>query len=148
MLYRAEMLSGPWKAITTLPRSPAGTGTWEDPFLYRDARDRWHVLAHSWNHTDDGAISGHYYSLDGLTWQTTGEQPYGNTAALDDGRTLHFRTRERPKLMFDTETNAPLYLLNGVNTNMACGSPASSCKTRLGFDWDYTFIQPVAQGEA
>lgn len=143
-LYRAQQIAGPWVPVITLPPNPPNTGTWEDPYLFLDARGNWHVLAHSWDHGNDDAISGHYYSVDGLTWHTTGEQPYGNTAALDDGTVLHMRTRERPKIYFDADGVTPLYLFNGINTNAYCPSPASGCKTRAGYDWDYTFVQPIA----
>lgn len=144
VLHRASSVGGPWTTVTKLPPNPPHTGTWEDPFLYLDAAGHWHVLAHSWDHANDAAISGHYYSADGDSWHTTGEQPYGNTAQLDDGSVLHMRTRERPKVFFAADGVTPLHLFNGINTNKYCPSPASACKTTTGYDWDYTFVQPIA----
>jgi hypothetical protein len=144
-LHRSDdVFAGVWEDVLTLPRSPAGMGTWEDPFLYVDHRGSWHVLAHSWNHTDDFDISGHYFSPDGLSWTASTTQPFGHTAELTDGSVLEMRTRERPKLLFDS-SGRPTHLFNGINTNSYCPSPASSCKTTRGYDWDYTFVQPLAQ---
>lgn len=145
-LYRSESIDAArWTAVTRLPPSPRGAGIFEDPFLYLDGRGHFHVLAHAWNHSDNNAISGHYYSMDGLSWGVQTQQPFGNTAQLTDGSVLHMKTRERPKLLFNT-AGQPSHLFSGVNTNAYCQPPvpASRCKVEPGYDWDYTFVQPIA----
>jgi hypothetical protein len=143
-LYRADALGGQFEKMFELPPFVPGSGHWEDPFLYLDQRDNWHIIAHSWNHTDDFDISGHYFSPDGLNWTASTTQPFGHTAELTDGSVLEMRTRERPKLLFDS-SGRPTHLFNGINTNAYCPSPVVECKTKKGYDWDYTFVQPLAQ---
>ncbi len=146
-MFRSDSgdVAGPWTKVMDLPKSPPGMGTYEDPFLYLDKRGNWHIIFHSWNHTNDDNIAGHYYSTDGLNWITSTVQPYGNTAMLTDGTQLHFTTRERPKILFNDQ-GEPAFLYNGVNTNQYCTdkvSPASHCKVQKGYDWCYTFVQPI-----
>jgi hypothetical protein len=138
---------GNW--VTVGPISATGNriaGNYEDPFLYIDARGNFHILyhvyrtgpvggdAHNCLPGHDGAVvSGHYFSLDGLKWQTSATMPYGNVIALADGSSQLLTTRERPKMLFNAE-GEPTHLSNGVcpspggfNTPFSCPTVSTGC---------------------
>lgn len=48
------------------------------------------------------AVSGHYFSPDGMTWAASPNAPYGNHVDFTDGSSMVVSTRERPKLVFDS----------------------------------------------
>eukprot|EP00730_Choanoeca_flexa_P003214 TRINITY_DN11330_c0_g1_i8.p1 TRINITY_DN11330_c0_g1~~TRINITY_DN11330_c0_g1_i8.p1 ORF type:complete len:433 (+),score=36.90 TRINITY_DN11330_c0_g1_i8:215-1513(+) len=146
-MYRADNFSGPYEHVVDLPSSAPNTGTWEDPFLYMDHADNWHVLAHSWDHGDaacnDSAVSGHYYSADGLEWTATSTHPYGHQVQFADGSSHIFSTAERPKMFFDA-CGQPTHMTFGVDPHQNCTNYCSACKTTVGFDDTYTLLRPLA----
>jgi hypothetical protein len=81
-----------------------------------------------------GPVGRHAFSPDGVTWafSNTPAGAYNTTIVYDDGSTHTLARRERPHLIFNKTSGAPMYLLNGVM------QPDSG-------DYSYTFIQPVMQ---
>lgn len=93
----------------------------EDPFMWKDARDNWHVLYHRMfdpNGTSPvpspGWPGGHAYSRDGLVWSNI-SRCYTTGFRLADGRRYETLRRERPKLLFN-EKKQPTHLFNGYIT--------------------------------
>jgi hypothetical protein len=102
-----------WRGPYTLHPKPIAHGkpSVEDPFLYRDARGRFHALFHRFAHPN---VSAHAFSADGLSW-TFGDTttPYNSSLRGADGEWRDFARRERPHLIFD-EHGAPTHLLTGL----------------------------------
>ena len=151
-LYRSQhgSVEGPYEYVTEFqPKSQAPVPTnYEDPFLYTDANNNFHVLYHAYQYAgtpddcDDSVVSAHAYSIDGYDWHVSSVPPYGTQLRVDcpDGSTtVTLATRERPKLV----------LQNGILTHMVegvCGASGCStkdakhcvnCKYR---NWDFTLI--------
>ena len=151
-MYRGPNVTGPFEYVLDIPRG--GTpGIFEDGFLYIDARGAWHNFFHTYTMTCDNpdcdptSISGHSFSLDGLTWHKACVQPYFNTANVSDGSVVQMSTRERPKLLFDAR-GEPTHLFNGVCPTPHCPPQAAiQCKVQgLAPDkgyWDHTLVVPL-----
>ena len=107
-----------------------------DPFMWQDHRQNWHVIYHRMfdNGTDcngypdwrpDGKVPpkpckkpegmwsmGHSYSKDGLVWSPI-SRCANTTAQLQNGSSVTFTSRERPKLVMG-EDGRPAFLSNAV----------------------------------
>ena len=153
-LYAAPNVTGPWRHVVDI--AIGGTpGTFEDPFLYEDARGNLHALFHTYTMKcetpacDPVAIAGHSFSGDGgLTWRSSGVQPYFNTANVTDGSAVQMSTRERPKMIFDARTGEPTHLVTAVCPTPHCPPQAAiQCKVQgLGPHegyWDHTLVVPL-----
>ena len=100
------------------------------------------------------SISGHGWSRDGVTWDFSLTEPYGNTVLFHDGTNHTFSTMERPKLMFRPGTTVPTHLFNGVSP---VPPPCAHCDKNLcvqckvsqgsppghNLDWTYTTSRPL-----
>ena len=133
--------------------------SWEDPFLWVDARGNWHVLAHTY--TDDVfpalSYSGHGFSTDGHHWHYSTEEPYDGTVRRVDGSTKYYATLERPKLLFTDPAYPfrPTHVINGASPVWDEGAPANpcgacrtpgqcvGCKVTPGMDWTFTLVRPL-----
>ena len=83
----------------------------EDPFMWIDKRDNWHIVNHAYNtgqftNCGSSTLSTHFFSPDGKTWRSlpgtgTTAQPYGHTVEYEDGTSHTYTTLERPNLHFD-----------------------------------------------
>ena len=93
-----------------LPRTPPRTG--EDPWIWQDARDHWHALFHDM--APDLPAGRHAFSADGLAWTLTAELAYTGAVEFEDGSSVAFTKRERPHLLLDPASRAPLALFTGV----------------------------------
>ena len=119
---------------------------WEDPVLFMDARNHWHILAHCYvPHYDESNdyVSGHLFSKDGLTWNENAVEPYRHSVSFSGGDVQNFSTLERPKLIVDA--GRPTHLFNGVSPEWPC-SPCrgcTSCKVTPGTDWTYTLVREL-----
>tara|TARA_B110000208_G_C11774792_1_gene431597 strand:+ start:1265 stop:2497 length:1233 start_codon:yes stop_codon:yes gene_type:complete len=138
----------------------------EDPYLWMDRRSNWHFLAHRYDYRDGWPVnpnqtmpilvSGHGFSVDGVTWGfNAAEQPYSGVIKFVNGTTQQFSTFERPHLLFNSK-QIPTHLVNGVSpywlsptSGHACdgcdarkGSAHSCvvCKTTKGIDKTYTLV--------
>eukprot|EP00658_Telonema_sp_P-2_P068856 TRINITY_DN5785_c0_g1_i2.p1 TRINITY_DN5785_c0_g1~~TRINITY_DN5785_c0_g1_i2.p1 ORF type:complete len:291 (+),score=36.21 TRINITY_DN5785_c0_g1_i2:118-990(+) len=168
-IWRSDnIFSGKWQKVTTLefPSSwGAGSSPYlrnEDPYIWMDVRENWHLLAHRYdyrdgwptnpNQTSPVLVSGHGYSEDGLTWLFNSvQQPYDAQITFENGTRQFFSTWERPHLVL--EKGVPTYLVNGVspywNRDKPCDKceprPGSAhscvvCKTTSGLDYTYTLV--------
>eukprot|EP01043_Picozoa_sp_COSAG02_P017945 COSAG02_NODE_825_length_16730_cov_58.738260_9_plen_488_part_00 len=137
-IVSAPSLEGPW---TEFANPGAGINwrgfgvTIEDPYLYVDAQQHWHLLYHAYNFKsttdcDSGAISLHAFSTDGKNWTTLSEyvQPYSSKIMYEDGSSHVFSTVERPKMFFDSAGHMT-HLFNAAFDPSECHPTACvSCK--------------------
>lgn len=145
----------PWSTVVQYPSKATLVangvpGHYEDPILYVDRQDHWHVIWHVYNSTTpcgdctDRTVSGHHFSMDGVEWHASKIQPYTNQVKFTNGSVLTVATRERPKLIFDPVTSDISHLSTGTCVATSCAPvPAVNCKTQA---WDYTLVQPVGTG--
>ena len=134
---------GPWTADRPIGGGGSGGGrawsnrSWEDPFLWFDARGNWHILAHCYTDAPyaavgaHNAISGHGFSRDGIAWHWSADEPYSAAVEMAGGGSATFSTAERPKLLFadPARPRAPTHLINGVSAWWGGGAtPCAPCK--------------------
>lgn len=118
----------------------------EDPFVYRDCRGGWHMLAHSISPRNQGRVGVHTFSSDGASW-TMGRPnlAYTTNVLWADGQTTGLSRRERPVLVFGNTSGCkwvPIALINGALNH----SNSSGKLTTGGFHQNtatFTLIQPV-----
>ena len=79
----------------------------EDPFMWIDKRNNWHIINHAYDTTQHAqcgtsTVSAHFFSVDGKEWHLIGGlEPYGHTVSFDDGTTHTYSTLERPNIFFE-----------------------------------------------
>ena len=91
-------------------------------------------------------------------------EPYTNAVERQGGRTQHFATMERPKLLFadSSHPHRPTHLVNGVspvwdanNSSDPCAQCGNCCHCKVtsrargdavDLDWTYTLVRPLAAG--
>ena len=147
-------LTGQWTSRPIFPGVSPPTVRphkfWEDPVLFMDAQNHWHILSHCYvPHYDESNdyISGHLFSEDGLTWNESNVEPYRHSVIFQGGQVQNFSTLERPKLIVDA-SGRPTHLFNGVSSRWPC-SPCggcTSCKVAPGTDWTYTLVRETELG--
>jgi len=143
-VYTANNWKGPWRGASLQYSGNAGTGIWEDPFIWRDKRGNFKMIAHVYpqpgqmQHYWD-RVSGFAYSRDGIHWVRQPWQPYTNVIQHTTG-SISYTTRERPKIFFDKDGVTPLALFTGV----ARGTNCWDCKLQCGVDWTYNLAQGIA----
>jgi hypothetical protein len=160
MLYRAENVNGPWTKVTDLTgvldgRSGGVPGKYEDPFMWQDSTDNWHIIYHVYTVTDgkqggpgacsNATVSGHVFSTDGHTWHPSASSPYSSQVAMRDGRLITVSTRERPNIFFNA-AGQMTHLFNAV-----CAATGDSCAAHTGTgcvdckyeQWDYNLVAPL-----
>lgn len=160
-IRHAPKPEGPWSKPIPLHPPNKKDRHWEDPFLFIDKRDNFHILSHTYSMLPypSNAISGHAYSPDGINWIFSDVEPYGNVITRIDGTKQSFATLERPKLVFadKSDPHTPTHLINGVSPVwqngsdpcIKCGHCSAckvACKTRgdaVDLDWTYTLMQPL-----
>lgn len=111
--------------IATLPPwCVAGLG--EDPFLYRNSRGEFHMLIHGMCFATFNAI--HAFSEDGVAWSLSPTPPYSYMVNYSGAAPELYWRVERPQLVLDPATAAPLALFNGVCADgLAClGNPGKT----------------------
>ena len=135
VVIEAPTWRGPYRLITSRDITNC-THCQEDPFMWVDHRGNWHVIYHRMfdNGTDcngypyfrpDGSVPakpclkpegmwsmGHSFSHDGIVWSPI-SRCANTTAQLEDGSSITFTSRERPKLVMDTD-GRPGWLSNAV----------------------------------
>jgi hypothetical protein len=105
----------------------------EDPFLYVDSRENWHVLNHAYSLDQfsscaESNVSSHFFSTDGKEWHWS-DQPYTHTVTYDDGTSHIFATLERPNVHFDMATGKMTHIVFAADLDTGdegCG-PTTAC---------------------
>jgi hypothetical protein len=144
-IWTAANWKGPWKGGELVYTGNAGAGIWEDPFIWRDQRGHFKMIAHVYPQGGSSAhywdrVSGFAYSYDAVKWVRQPWQPYTNVIQHTNG-TIAYTTRERPKIFFDPKDNVtPLALFTGV----ARGTNCWDCKLQCGVDWTFNLAQAIA----
>jgi len=106
----AETWKGPYTRLRTTPIFE--TDGAEDPFLWQDVDDKYHLLFNDkWE--DSVGVGGHAYSSDGINWVFSATRAYTHTVTWTDGTSLSMARRERPQLLFDSKRN-PTVLYTAV----------------------------------
>ena len=113
-IARAPHWTGPYKSIDNNSQ-PFAQNDVEDQFMWRDHRGWWHAL-HHWqtgyrNRLNNG---GHSYSRDGIQWTFSQTTAYTENITWTNGSYTIVGRRERPALLLDPETKAPLALFSAV----------------------------------
>ena len=97
-----------------------GTGSHEDPFLFEDARGALHIISHNQgpgnvcNRSRTQACGAHLFApRGGGAWRVSASPVY-DLLALADGSAILPATRQRPQLVLDAASRAPLWLFNGA----------------------------------
>jgi len=121
-----------WKGPFVRNPKPIFENANEDPFIWQDGRNNWHLLMHSLE--SDGGFGGpkigrHAYSRDGLYW-TFGSRTlaYNTTVNFTDGKSRTYLRRERPQVYF--VSGNMVALVTGVQEE--------------GLQGSYTCVQPIA----
>ena len=111
----------------------------QDPFLWSTHRG-YHILTHNL-HGAGGRTThpvawwvGYAFSLDFVHWRYSTVPAVTNTFTADDGTNVTLAGRERPQLLVDSDTGAPLALFSGA-------VPAAG--QQQGFEGTYTLVQPT-----
>eukprot|EP00039_Didymoeca_costata_P015947 m.277655 g.277655 ORF g.277655 m.277655 type:complete len:506 (-) comp16312_c0_seq2:50-1567(-) len=155
-ILTAPRPEGPWSKYSTINISPSTrkgvSGSWEDPFLWQDSHNYWHILSHTYTREGAGplnSISGHLFSEDLINWHVSPLEPYDNIVTYEDGSKQYFATMERPKLLFN-DNGTPGHITNGVSPVYPCNGCGGGvddwcvkCKVHPGIDWTYTLMQPL-----
>lgn len=137
----------------------------EDPFVYRDAKGRWHMISHNGERGAGGTAAQpagdcgrHWYSATGAagSWNAAvvrdnallNESALGGCAfprvnvTFSDGSLRSFYRRERPHLIFGADGVTPVALLTAViDSSIGPGMPGYQGPQR---DASYTLVQPIA----
>ena len=98
----------------------AGTGSHEDPYLFEDARGNLHIISHNQgavnvcNRKGTQSCGAHLFSSDGGRNWAVSASPVYDLLELRGGSHILPATRQRPQLVLDTVSRAPLWLFNGA----------------------------------
>jgi hypothetical protein len=91
----------PWENVSGLQERHV-----EDPMLYIDKRNHFHIVNHAWNYSEyrncaSSAVSAHTFSRDGKQWHTLEPfvQPWGHSVGHADGTSTVYSTLERPYIL-------------------------------------------------
>ncbi len=80
--------------------------------MWQDAANVFHALFHDMS--PDLPAGRHAFSADGIAWTLTSELAYTGTVQWEDGTNVTYAKRERPHLLLDPASRAPLALFTGV----------------------------------
>ena len=102
--------------------------TSEDGFFWHSKRG-FHLITHSWRtcgepspRTPDtpnraaGSCGAYSWSEDGTNWTSSAVPFYEAAVRWENGSTTELRARQRPQIVFDDRSGAPLFLFNGVTS--------------------------------
>eukprot|EP01052_Picozoa_sp_SAG31_P034673 SAG31_NODE_4084_length_3603_cov_5.623002_4_plen_431_part_00 len=125
---RAEAWADKYFVTTVKPLLPDNL---EDPFLYRDCRGGYHMLAHSIGR-DNRGVGVHMHSTNGHSWSMGNPATaYTTEVAWSDGTNSTLARRERPVLVFEQNVSSgckwiPIALINGaLNQTHNTSAPSS-----------------------
>eukprot|EP01084_Bolivina_argentea_P237885 399686_1 len=120
---------GPFIDLT--PYQPIANFPLEDPYLWKDFRNNFHMITHKKkpNYGPNDGSGGHLFSIDGIHWNISRNSPYNNTIIYNDGTFEQVTSRQRPQLVI--ENGRVKYVSNGVTYSHNTG------------DYTFTIVQPV-----
>ena len=101
----APSIDGPWlhtRTYISTVKTPTGTMKPEDPFVWKDAKNRFHMLinANSGHYNCKASIpcGGHLWSEDGLEWSLPYIPAFGTIVHMEDGTNVTYDYSERPQI--------------------------------------------------
>ncbi len=130
-ILRAPHWRGPYEHVLRV-------GEYEDPFLYRDKKGRFHMLSHDRDDHSGGSQEffadrgGHWSSVDGLSGWSGPVEAYSTEVVWVDGVSAPLNARQRPFLFFDP-VGRGTYLFNGA------GLPGA----KSHWNYSFTFVQAL-----
>jgi len=109
-------LEGAAKAAAPIPGG-------EDPFVWVNARGHRHVI---WHDVSGRSNGGHAFAhaASPTAWTVATHELYNGTVTFPNGTVAVASDRERPKLLFDATSGAPLALFNGMVPPSVAGDGA------------------------
>lgn len=102
----------------------------EDPHLYMDSQQHFHMLTHLFVDWGETQVSRHYYSVDAVEWHVHPDSPYSTLVQFTDKSTAQMYRRERPYLMYDGQQPLPVALVTAVQPDQSD-------------DRSFTLVQPL-----
>ena len=133
-IWTTPELGQTWTNYANITKITGG----EDPFLWVDTRDNWHMLYHAaggglTTNCGNGSVAQHYYSQDeGKTWTTQPDiHPYAPIIQWADGEQA-YNTLERPHVYFD-ENGVMIYLTVAADLGRGgegCAEKPNPCDPR------------------
>jgi hypothetical protein len=127
-------LDSPWKKFADISHANVPEN-WmiEDPFMWIDKRDNWHIINHAYNNYEyaqcgNSTASAHFFSADGKKWTTLGTRPYDHTVHYDDGTSHTYTTLERPNLHFDRVTGQLTHI--NLAADLVTGDEGCAARTK------------------
>merc|ERR1711968_147509 len=122
-----------------------GTHTSEDPSVFIDARGHYHMLVNALPGGCNPKVQqgGHAWSRDGVTWSEPRVGAYNGTVVFTDGTNMTCSRRERPQMIQDPKTGAPLAMSSG-----ATGCPSFTTPDGVAFKGGgdcFTLLQRMNQ---
>ena len=149
------------EACTSPSCLPLQSSHLEDPTLWFDREQNWHIIYHrytlsAWNAGICGTgvcYSAHAYSRDGAVFTVSSTQPYGGTVGFTDNSSITFATRERPQMIFAdsmVDRSTPIGIMTGVNSITKVGPMCNDCNDKACCDckykvWTYLQYEPFAR---
>ena len=120
----ANSIEGPFTIVANLSWQYSND---EDPFVWQQPDGTLHCLYHNGRGSKHPNHGLHAFSTDGKVWHKPADalSPacaqqqvcgalYTNNVTLADGTVQELEGRERPALIFDPDTRAPIWLFNGA----------------------------------
>ena len=149
------------------PRPPSrptlASVNWEDQNIWVDRAGRLHTLMHAfrgqntsyptpgctsspgggaWSPVNCTSVGGHAFSIDGAHWFISPVRAYTAAVEYEDGKSLDFRARERPHLLFG-EDGEPGWFVSAV------GDPGPGGNTGVpGQDHSFTLVQGLGSSSS
>ena len=92
------------------------THTSEDPSVFQDQRGNYHMLVNALPGGCNPKVQqgGHAWSHDGVKWSEPRVGAYNTTVLFTDGTNMTCSRRERPQMLLDPKSGAPLAMSSGV----------------------------------
>lgn len=114
----AKHWTGPYTHVTA--NSGAAVMEGEDPTLWQDSREGWHMIKEHYINGGLGGVGGHCFSTNGLSgWECADPSTWYTTQVVLNGKPVVLEKRERPQIVFDTDGH-PVALYNGACKGGSC----------------------------
>ena len=135
-----KLVDAPILGLRQAPQNPDVTG--EDPFVYVTPDGVGHMLWHVCCDSSNGVYNGNASTVgrhaftpvpgDWRTWSVSLEPAYTTSVVWVNGSAGAVTRRERPQLVLDAATGAPLVLFNGVTPGPGSSMASFTMAARVG----------------
>lgn len=135
-----KLVNAPILGLRQAPQNSDVTG--EDPFVYVTPDGVGHMLWHVCCDSSNGVYNGNASTVgrhaftpvagDWRTWSVSLEPAYTTSVVWANGSAGAVTRRERPQLVLDAATGAPLVLFNGVTPGPGSSMASFTMAARVG----------------